>query len=90
MKKQEIIFTEKDTLVVKYCHPKSDDYLSYKTTITIKESGKNPIEMDIKFYGSYPFIAPMPPEEFKFKAATIIDLHLKYMKWFKKYGYIFK
>jgi hypothetical protein len=90
MKKSKILFTEKDMLVAKYCHPKSNDCLHYKSIITIKESGELPIEMEIIFCGTPPSIASMPPEKHTFKAATIIDLHAKYVKWFRKYGYIFK
>jgi hypothetical protein len=90
MKKPQILFTETDSLVVKYCHPKSDDYLHYSSIITIKASKILPIEMEIKFNGTYPFIAPMPPEEYKFKASSIIELHAKYVNWFRKYGYIIK
>lgn len=90
MKKAQILFTDEDTLIAKYCHPKSNEYLHYNSKITINSSGKMPIEMEIKFDGIYPFIAPMPPEEYTFKATSIIDLHAKYVKWFRKYGYIFK
>jgi uncharacterized protein (DUF3820 family) len=46
--------------------------------------------MKINFFGRFPFIAPMPPTEYEFKSASIVDLHAKYVKWFRKYGYIFK
>lgn len=74
-------------MTAKYNHPKSDDYLDYKSTISIKDSGKNPVEMVLKFKGIYPFAAPMPPEEHKFTAPAILDLFAKVDKWFKKYGY---
>jgi hypothetical protein len=90
MKKPEVLYVENDTIVAEYYHPKSDDYLRYKSTITIKASGKMPVEMEIKFVGTYPFAAPMPPEQHTFKAPSIVDLHVKYAKWFRRYGYIFK
>lgn len=89
MKSSKSIYTEKDRFVVKYCHPKSDDYLHYKSIIDIKPGNKLPIELKIIFDGIPPFAAPFPPKEYQFKAATIIGLHLKMAKWFKRYGYLF-
>ncbi len=88
MKESKILYTENSSIAVKYCHPKSNDYLTYDSIITIKEAGKFPVEMKIKFDGIPPFLAPMPPEEHEFKADSIVTLHLKYAKWFTKYGYI--
>ncbi len=90
MAKAKIIYNEKVILTVKYSHPKSDDYLEYDTLLTIKDSGKNPIEMLLKFVGIYPFAATMPPEQHNIKASSILDLCLKVMRWFKKYGYELK
>jgi len=90
MKKTSIIYEEKRILTAKYYHPKSDDHLDYVATIRIKDSGKNPVEMILKFDGIYPFAAPMPPEEHIIKAPAILDLCVKVMKWFRKYGYELK
>jgi len=43
--------------------------------------------MFLKFDGIYPFAAPMPPEEHKIVAPSIIELFLKAARWFKKFGY---
>jgi len=40
-----IIYEENWILVVKFYHPKSDDYLNYTAIIRIKDSGKNPVEI---------------------------------------------
>lgn len=90
MKKASIIYEEETILTAKYYLPKSDDYLDYKSTIRIKDSGKTPVEMILKFDGIYPFAAPMPPEDHKIKAPTILDLYAKVNRWFKKYGYEIK
>jgi len=82
-----IIYEENRILTVKFYHPKSDDYLDYNTTIRIMDSGKNPVEISLKFTGIRPYAAPMPPEEHVIKAVAIIDLYSKLTKWFKKYGY---
>ncbi len=87
MKKAIIIYEEKRVLTAKYCHPKSDDYLDYLSTIRIKSYGNNPVEVILKFDGIQPFAAPMPPEEHTIKAPAILDLYSKLAKWFKKFGY---
>jgi len=87
MKKSKIIYEEKRTLTAKYCQPQSKDFLDYSSTIVIKGSGKNPVEMKIKFNGIYPFMGTMPPEEHTFKAPSILELYSKTRRWFKKNGY---
>lgn len=88
MKKIAIIYEEERVLTADFNHPKSSDYLHYLSTIRIKESGKNPVEMILKFNGIPPFAAPMPPKEHTIRAPTILDLYSKVQRWFKKYGYV--
>jgi len=88
MKKAKVIYEEKSILTAKYYHPKSDDYLEYISNIKIKDSGKNPIEMVVKFDGMLPFVGIMPPKEHTFNAPSILELHRKIVRWLKKYGYI--
>jgi hypothetical protein len=88
MAKAIVVYKEKSSLIAKYGHPRSDDYLDYRTEITIKDSGKTPIELKIKFDGIYPGYAPMPPEEHTFRVASIMDLNSKVLRWFKKYDYV--
>jgi hypothetical protein len=90
MKKSSIIYQETRILTAKYYHPKSDDYLDYISEIRIKNSGKNPVEMDLKFDCILPFVAPMPPKEHTIKAPAMLDLYSKVSRWFKKYGYEIK
>jgi hypothetical protein len=86
MKKESIIYEETRILTAKYYRPKSDDYLDYISKIRIKNSGKKPVEMILKFDGIPHFAASMPPEEHTIKAPAILDLCTKVIKWFKKYG----
>ena len=88
MKRAKVIYEEKSILTAKYHHPKSDDYLDYISIIKIKDSGKNPIEMVVKFDGILPFVGIMPPKEHTFRAPSILELHQKIVRWLKKYGYI--
>ena len=88
MKKASTIYEETRILTAKYYHSKSDDYLNYISIIRIKDSGKNPIEMAVKFDGILPFVGTMPPKEYIFKAPSILEMHVKIVRWLKKYGYI--
>ena len=88
MKKLSIIYKETRILTAKFNHPKSEDYLDYRSIITIKEAGKNPVEMTLNFCGIPPYAAPMPPKDHTIMAPAILDLYSKVARWFKKYGYI--
>ena len=68
MAKSKVVYEEQSVLVAKFNHPKSDDYLDYKAKVRIKDSGKTPVHLFLKFDGIPPFIAPMPPEEHTIKA----------------------
>ena len=87
MAKSKVVYEEESVLVAKFNHPKSDDYLDCKAKVQIKDSGKTPVQLFLKFDGIPPFIAPMPPEEHTIKAKSILDLGLKIKRWLKKYGY---
>jgi len=80
MKKAAVIYEETRILTAKYYHPKSDDHLEYVSRIRVKDSGKNPVEMTLRFDGLYPFVAPMPPEEHTIRAPAILDLCTKVIR----------
>ena len=63
MPKSKIIYEERTEVFAKYYHPQSDDFLEYKSIFQIKDSGKLPITMKLKFNGIHPSFAPMPPEK---------------------------
>lgn len=88
MAKTKIIYVEESVLFAKYYHPQSDDYLEYRTKILIKDSGKTPVHLNLKFDGILPSYAPMPPSEHTIRAKSILDLSVKILRWLKKYGYI--
>jgi len=90
MAKSNIIYKDRPTVYAKYYHPQSGDFLEYKSIIVIKDFGKQPITMKLKFDGIHPSFAPMPPEDHTIKAKDIIDLYLKVTRWFGKYGYEIK
>lgn len=88
MSKTSIVYEESNRLIAKYHHPKSDDSLIYRYAIKISDSGKNPIEIKMIFDDMPPTYAPMPPKEHTLKVTNLIELQVKLVKWFRKYGYI--
>ncbi|ODS32289.1 MAG: hypothetical protein SCARUB_02591 [Candidatus Scalindua rubra] len=87
--KSKIIFTSKDEIIIKYLHTPVPEYLSYNSTITIKDNGKNPVSIKLKFDDILPEWAEMPPKEHSINAPTIVELYRKLNRWFRKYGYTF-
>ncbi len=88
MPRSSVSYEEKSEIVAKYNHRKASEYLHYDAHIKIKNSGKTPVEMRMAFNGIIPGYAPMPPKDHIFRAASIMDLYLKILRWFKKYGYV--
>ena len=82
------VYEEEGILIAKFHHPKSDDFLEYTYSVKIKNSGKNPIEMNVKFVGILPFVGVMLPKEHTIRASSVLELHKKIVRWLKKYGYI--
>jgi len=69
MIKTKVIYEEESVLFAKYYHPKSDDYSEYITKILIKDSGKTPVQMNLKFNG-------IPPAYDTIQSKRIIEFHL--------------
>ena len=89
MTKSKIIYEDKPTVYAKFNHPQSDDYIEYKSILQIKDSGKQPITIQLEFTGIPPF-ASMPPEKHVIKASNVIELYVKLGRWFGKFGYIIR
>ena len=86
MAKSKIIYEERPTVYAKFDHSQSDDYIEYKSIIQIKDSGTQPITIQLEFTGIRPF-SPMPPDKHVIKAPNIIELYVKLERWFRKFGY---
>ena len=90
MAKSKILYQEQNSFYAKFHHPQSEDWLEYISVIQVKDLGKQPVVMKLKFSGMHPSFAPMPPEEHTIRAGNLIDLYLKLKRWFGKYGYEIK
>ena len=60
MAKSKIIYEDRPTVYAKFDHPQSQDYIEYKSIIQIKDSGKQPVTIQLEFTDTPPF-ALMPP-----------------------------
>ena len=77
MGRSKIIYQEKSRIYAKYYYPKSDEFLEYDTTLQIKDSGKQPVVIKMK-YATFPTsFAPMPPVEHIIRAKDFVELVLK-------------
>ena len=83
------VYTSDDVIVAKFAHPRAREYVHYTSTIAIKDSGKNPVTIKLKFDGFPPDMAPMPPEEHTIAAPTVVELFRKIERWLRKHGYTF-
>ena len=89
MARSKDIYKEQTTIFAKHFQTKSE-FLEYKSTLHLKDLGKQSITMELKSNGVEPSCAPMPPKEHIIRAKDIIDLFLKLKRWFAKYGYEIK
>ena len=71
MARSKTIYKEKPIIFAKYYHPQSDDFLEYKSTIQIKDYGKQPIILQLELDGMEPSFAPMPPYQHTIRAKTL-------------------
>ena len=76
MAKSKIIYEDRPIVYAKFDHPQSDDYIEYKSIIQIKDSGKEPVSIQLEFSGIPPF-GSMPPDKHGIKAENIIELYVK-------------
>ncbi len=85
MAKASVIYQVNEILYLR--HPKDREGITYAAIFSIKDQGKNPCRIKLKFIPPYPFIGVMPPEEHQISAATPLDIFIKLQRWAKKYGY---
>ncbi len=87
MPRYNVIFESKESIhgVV----PRANDWVEYSCILTVKDGGKMPISLDMKFIPPHPFLVNMPLEH-SLKAESISDLYWKVVKFFTKYGVEFR
>ena len=83
MAKAKIIFKSKEEIYGYF--PAGKELINYRGVLTVKDSGKAPVSLVMKFVPPHPFVFEMP-EKHSIKAETITDVYAKVVKFFKKYS----
>ncbi len=66
--------------------PRSKESIEYSATITIKDSGKKPVSINMKFRPPHPYLFNMPLEH-KVEAENLTQAYAKVAKFLKKFGF---
>lgn len=69
--------------------PRANDWVEYECILKIKDGGKMPISLDMKFIPPHPFSINMPLEHC-IRAESISYLYWKVVKFLEKYGVEFR
>ncbi len=69
--------------------PRAGDWVHYSCELTVKDGGKKPVSLEMKFVPPHPFICNMP-ETHSIKAESITDAYSKVVKFLGKYGIEFR
>ena len=65
--------------------PKAYDWVHYKSTLKIKNGGRNPVSLEMTFIPPHPFAFNMP-ESHSIKGISITDVYVKVVRFFDKFG----
>jgi len=87
MAKFNIIYQSRETI-----HARDRGYgewTEYTAVITIKDGGKNPVTIDMTF-GSIPPFRIELPKTHKIRAENLTQAYSKVVKFFNRYGFVFK
>ena len=66
--------------------PRSKESIEYSATITIKNSGKKPVSINMKFRPPHPYLFSMPLEH-KVEAENLTQAYAKVVKFLKRFGF---
>ena len=65
------------------------EWIQYDSVITIKDGGKNPVTIDMTFDSIPPFAIEVPMTH-KIRAENLTQAYLKVVRFFNRYGFVFK
>ena len=75
--------------IIRGRHLRSKEWIEYSALVTIKESGKQPISIEMTFDSIRPFAIELP-DIHKIKAANLTEAYGKVVKFLKRYGFELK
>ena len=65
------------------------EWIQYNAVITIKDGGKNPVTIDMTFDSIPPFAIECPKTH-KIRAENLTQAYAKVVRFFNRYGFVFK
>jgi hypothetical protein len=87
MPKYKVIFESKE--YIQGVVPRAKDWVGYACILKVKDGGKMPISLEMKFVPPHPFSVNMPLEH-TIKAESISGIYGKVVKFLGKYGVDFR
>ncbi len=69
--------------------PRADDWVEYSCVLKVKDGGKMPVSLYMKFIPPHPFSVNMPLEH-SIKAESISDLYFKVIEFLANFGVEFR
>lgn len=87
MPRSKIIYQSKE--IIHGRHTRSKEWTEYAAVVTIKDSGKQPVSLEMTF-DSYPPFAIELPDTHNIKAANLTEAYAKVVKFLKRYGFELK
>ena len=69
--------------------PRAYDWVHYKSILKVKDGGKYPVSLEMKFVPPHHFAFNMP-ESHSIKRISITDVCVKVVKFFNKFGIEFR
>lgn len=70
-------------------HPKSKEWVEYRSVLRIKDGGKMPVTIDMTFVPPHPFAFEMP-ETHPIQGMSVTDAYTKVVKFFRRFGMEFR
>ena len=83
MPRYKVIFESKEC--IQGVVPRANDWVEYSSILQVKDGGKTPVSLDMKFVPPHPFSVNMPLEH-TIKAESISCVYGKVIKFLSKHG----
>ena len=87
MSKSNIIYQSKE--IIHGRHTRTREWIEYSAVVTIKESGKQPVSIEMTFDSIPPFAIDLP-DDHRIKAENLTKAYVKLVKFLKRYGFELK
>jgi len=79
----KIIYESKETILGHL--PKSKEWIEYSGVLKIRDGGKEPVSLELKFVPPHPFPFNMP-ETHSIKGVSVTDAYAKLVNFLDRYG----